>query len=124
MELEDSNEKQGLRGLDINIFNKISSSVQVPVTSTSTKLEQPATEQITEQVAEPVAAEQDSPSAKRHTFTLSEQAKSTSAKQDTLAMLPTKDLPSMPPTSQDEGHGHGVSINFMIVTPRVPTLGE
>ena len=30
----------------------------------------------------------------------------------------------MPPAFQDEGYGHGVSIDSMIVTPRVPILGE
>ena len=39
-------------------------------------------------------------------------------------MPPTEDLPSTPPTSQDEGYGHRVSIDSMIVTPRVQTLGE
>ena len=39
--------------------------------------------------------------------------------------LDSKELPSMPlPTSQDEGYGHGVSIDSMIVTPRVLMLGE
>ena len=36
----------------------------------------------------------------------------------------TEDLPSMPPTSQDEGYGHVVNIDSMIVTSRVPTLGD
>ena len=35
-----------------------------------------------------------------------------------------EDLLTTPPTSQDEGYGHGVSIDSMIVTPCVPTLGE
>ena len=39
--------------------------------------------------------------------------------------LNSKELPSMPPpTSQDEGYGHGVSTDSMIVTPCVPMLGE
>ena len=59
MELEDSNEEQGLRGLKTNIFNKISSSVQTSVTLTPTRLEQseqPAIEQTIEQIAKPVVA--------------------------------------------------------------------
>ena len=39
-------------------------------------------------------------------------------------MPPTKDSPFTPPISQDEGYNHGVSINSIIVTPRVPTLSE
>ena len=39
-------------------------------------------------------------------------------------MPPIEDSYSTPQTSQDEGYGHGVSINSMIVIPRVPTLGE
>ena len=39
-------------------------------------------------------------------------------------MPPIEDLPSTPPTSQDEGYGHGVSIDSMIVIPYVPILGE
>ena len=39
-------------------------------------------------------------------------------------MPPIKDLPSTPPTSQDKGYGDGVTIDSMIVTPHVPTLGE
>ena len=39
-------------------------------------------------------------------------------------MPPIEDLPSTPPASQDEGYGHGISIDSMIVTPRVPILGE
>ena len=35
-----------------------------------------------------------------------------------------EDSPSTPLTSQDEGYGHRVSIDSMIVTPRVPILGE
>ena len=35
-----------------------------------------------------------------------------------------EDLPSTPPASQDEGYGHGISIDSMIVTPRVLILGE
>ena len=35
-----------------------------------------------------------------------------------------KDLPSTPRISQDEGYGHEVSIDSMIVAPRVPILGE
>ena len=30
----------------------------------------------------------------------------------------------MPLASQDEGYGHGVSIDSMIITPSVPILGE
>ena len=81
VELEDSDEEQGLQGLRTNIFNKISSSVQVLVTSTPARpkqSKQPAAEQITNQVAELVAAKQDSLSAEPHTCTLLEQAKSTS----------------------------------------------
>ena len=59
MELEDSHEEQGLRGLQTNIFNKISSSsVQTPITPTPTRpeqSEQPAAEQTTDQIARPVA---------------------------------------------------------------------
>ena len=29
-----------------------------------------------------------------------------------------------PPPSEDEGYGHGVTLDSMIVTPRVPTLVE
>ena len=36
----------------------------------------------------------------------------------------TEDLPFTPRTSQDEGYGHGVSIDSMIVTPHVSMLGE
>ena len=36
----------------------------------------------------------------------------------------TEDFTSTPPTSQDEGYVHGVSIDSMIVTPRIPTLVE
>ena len=36
----------------------------------------------------------------------------------------TADSPSTPLISQYEGYGHGVSIDSMIVTPRVPVLGE
>ena len=36
----------------------------------------------------------------------------------------TEDLPSTPQISQDEGYDHGVSIDSMIITPRVPTLSE
>ena len=36
----------------------------------------------------------------------------------------TTDSSSMPLISQDEGYGHGVSIDSMIVTPYVPILGE
>ena len=36
----------------------------------------------------------------------------------------TEDLPSTPRISQDEGYGHGVSIDSRIVTPRVPILSE
>ena len=36
----------------------------------------------------------------------------------------TEDLPSTPRISQDEGYGHGVSIDSMIVTSHVPILGE
>ena len=36
----------------------------------------------------------------------------------------TEDLPSTPRNSQDEGYGHGVSIDSMIVYPRVPALGK
>ena len=119
MELEDSDEVQGLRGLQTNIFNRIfSSSVQTPVTPTPTRPEQPAAEQI----ARPPAVEQDSLNVEPHTSTLTERVKFTSAEQDTLFMPPIEDLPSTPPTSQDEGYGHGVSVNSMIVTPRVPTL--
>ena len=39
-------------------------------------------------------------------------------------MPPTEDSPSTSPISQDEGYVHGVSINSMIVTPRVPILSE
>ena len=35
-----------------------------------------------------------------------------------------EDSPSTPLISQDEGYGHGVSIDSMTVTPRVGTLGE
>ena len=35
-----------------------------------------------------------------------------------------EDLPSTPRISQDEGYGHGVSIDSMIVTPHVSMLGE
>ena len=35
-----------------------------------------------------------------------------------------EDLLSTLPASQDEGYGHGISIDFMIVTPCVPILGE
>ena len=41
-----------------------------------------------------------------------------------LAIPPTEDLSSTPLTSQDEGYSHGVSIDSMIVTPSVSTLGE
>ena len=75
-------------------------------------------------MAEPVTAEQDPLIAEPHTSILPEQAKSTSAEQDTLAMLPTEDLSSTPQTSQDEGYDYGVSIDSMIVTPCVPKLGE
>ena len=36
----------------------------------------------------------------------------------------TEDLPSTPQISQDEGHDHGFNIDSMIITPRVPSLGE
>ena len=39
-------------------------------------------------------------------------------------MPPTEDLPSTPPTFQDEGYGYRVNIDYMIVTPHVLTLGE
>ena len=39
-------------------------------------------------------------------------------------MPPIEDLPSMPSTSQDESYGHEVSIDSIIVTACVPTLGE
>ena len=39
-------------------------------------------------------------------------------------MPPVEDLPFTPPTSQDEGYSYGVSIDSMIITPHVPTLGE
>ena len=64
-----------------------------------------------------MTAEQDSLNVGPHTSTI----ESSSAEQ---AMPPIEDLPSTPPTSQDEGYGHGVSIDSMIVTPCVPTLGE
>ena len=39
--------------------------------------------------------------------------------------LASEELPStQPPSSQDEGYGHGVSIDSMIANPRVPTFGE
>ena len=127
MELEHSEEEEDLRSLLTNIFNKISSLVQTPVTYTPARpeqSEQPAAEQITEQVANPVAAEKDSLIVEPHTSTLPKQAKSTSTEQDTLTMPPTKDFPSTPLTSQDEGYCHGVSIDSMIVTSCVLTLGE
>ena len=40
------------------------------------------------------------------------------------AMPPIEDLSSTPLVSQGEGYGHRVSIDSMIVTPRVPILGE
>ena len=39
-------------------------------------------------------------------------------------MPQTEEFPSTPPAFQDEGYGHGISIDSMIVTPRVPILGE
>ena len=36
----------------------------------------------------------------------------------------TKDLLSTPLVSQDEGYVHRVSIDSMIINPRVPILGE
>ena len=39
-------------------------------------------------------------------------------------MPPTEDLRSTPLVSQDEGYDHEISIDSMIVTPCVPTLGE
>ena len=66
--------------------------------------------------------------AEQDTSAVAEQIKSSSVEQ---AMPPAEDtvpsfedLPSTPSTFQDEGYGHGVSIDSMIVTPRVPTLGE
>ena len=71
-----------------------------------------------------MAAEQDSLNAEPHTFIVAEQVKSSSTEQDIVVIPPTKDLPSTPLTSQDEGYDHGVSIDSMIVAPYVPTLGE
>ena len=39
-------------------------------------------------------------------------------------MSEIEDLPSTPPASQDKGYGHGISIDSMIITPRVLILGE
>ena len=64
----------------------------------------------------------------QNTLAAIEQIKSFSAEQampHAEDIVPSvEDLLSTPPTSQDEGYGHGVSIDSMIVTPRVPTLGE
>ena len=69
---------------------------------------------------------------KQDTSAAIEQVKSSLVEQDSAEQAtplsedlpPIKDLPSMPPTFQDEGYGHGVSIDSMITTPRVPILGE
>ena len=127
MDIEDSDEEQDLQGLQTNIFNKISSSsIETLTILTSPKPkqpEQPIADQITKQTVRPVVVEQD-------TSIPAEQIRSSSAEQvmppveDAMPPALVEDLPSMPPTSHDEGYDHGVSINCMIVTPRVPTLGE
>ena len=124
-EPEDSDEEQGLRGLRTNIFSKISSSTQtltnfIPAQPEQSK--QPTVGQSVGQVIETAAVEQDSLRAVPHASILLEQAKSTSSEQDTPVMPSIKDLPSTPPMSEDEDYGHGVSIDSMIVTPRVLTL--
>ena len=58
---------------------------------------------------------------KQDTPNIPEQANPSPTEQ---TMPPTEDLQSMPPVSQDEGYGHGISIDSMIVTPLVPILGE
>ena len=58
------------------------------------------------------------------TSTVTKQVKSSSAEYASTeqATFPTEDLPSIedlpstPPTFQDEGYGHGVSIHSMIIT--------
>ena len=66
--------------------------------------------------------------AEQDTSTVAEHIKPSSAKQvmpHAEAIMPlVEDLLSTPPTSQNVGYGHGVSIDSMIITPRVPTLGE
>ena len=123
MDIKDSNEEEDLQGLQTNIFNKISSSsIQTPTILTPLKPEQPEqpiANHIAKKIARHVVAEQD-------TLTAAEQIKPSSAEQamppaeDTVPLV--KDLSSMPPTSQDEGYGHGVSVDSIIVTPLVPTL--
>ena len=72
------------------------------------------TEQITEQIIKPITTEQDIPSLPEPAYL-----------SPTEPIIPfTEDLPSMPRISQNEGYGHGVSIDSMIVTPRDPILGE
>ena len=139
MDIEDSVEEQGLQA---NIFNKISlPPIQAIISPTLFRVEQPklpapkqtikltANEQPEQIVAEHTASDQpEQPTTEQTTnSTAIESLKSSSAEQIVLNEdLPAiEDLPSIPsPASQDEGYGHGVSIDFMIITPRVPILGE
>ena len=71
-----------------------------------------------------MATEQDSLNTEPYTFTVAEQVKFSSTDKDIPAIPPIEDLLSTPPTSQDEGYGHGFSIDSMIVTLHVSTLGK
>ena len=69
MDIEDSDEEQGLQGLQTNIFNKISSSsIQTTVIPTPPRLEQ-LEQPIAEQIAKRVATEQDSLNVEPHIST-------------------------------------------------------
>ena len=149
LEIEDSDEEQSLQGFKTNIFNKLSSSSTQTTTTPNPRAEQskqPIIEQITKQTVRPIVAEQDTSTAakptadqnaeqttrpvviEQDTSATTEQIKSSSAEQvippAKNTMPPIEDFSSTPPAFQDEGYGHGVSIDSMIVTSCVPTLGE
>ena len=148
MDLEDSDEEEGLLSDVLNLLvNPTTSSVQ-PTASIHTPKVAPVAENITDQLAdnsaeqprtyqtsaaEPSIAKPSEPSRVEKATTNAEQT--VSAEPPLVIEQPVATQNTPPPSSEgpqnasplpyeDEGYGHRITLDSMIMTPRVPTLVE